>query len=198
MSAPSVMAPNAQRGAAVFLDRDGTLIAEAELVERPDQVVLLPGVAEAICALRSAGYRIIVVTNQSAIARGLLDVADLARVHEALRAQLLALGAVLDDVYFCPDAPDLAAEKTLPFALRKPGAGMLLLAAEEHDLELGGCWMIGDQLRDALAGRRAGCRGSLLVRTGRARLPEDALAAADGIFEDLSAAARFILAGRSD
>ncbi len=193
MSPSGVTGPSVQPGAAVFLDRDGTLIAEADLVERPEQVVLLPGVAESICALRSAGYRVIVVTNQSAIARGLLDVADLARVHQALRAQLLALGAALDDIYFCPDAPDIAAEKTLPFALRKPGAGMLLLAAEEHDLQLSRCWMIGDQLRDALAGRRAGCRGSLLVRTGRARLPEDALAAADGIFDDLSAAARFIL-----
>ena len=198
LSASRQTGPSVQPGAAVFLDRDGTLIAEADLVERPEQVVLLPGVAESICSFRTAGYRVIVVTNQSAIARGLLEVADLARIHQALRAQLQALGGVLDDIYFCPDAPDIAVERTLPFALRKPGAGMLLLAAKEHDLQLSRCWMVGDQVRDALAGRRAGCRGSLLVRTGRARLPKDSLAAADGIFDDLSAAARFILASRSD
>lgn len=77
--------------AAVFLDRDGTLIEENERVERPEQVVLLPAVAEAIRRLRSAGYRAIVVTNQSAIARGLLDEDRLARVHAALRSRLSTL-----------------------------------------------------------------------------------------------------------
>ena len=183
--------------AAVFLDRDGTLIEENERVEWPEQVVLLPGVAEAIRRLRSAGYRAIVVTNQSAIARGLLDEARLARVHAGLRSRLSTLGAGLDDIYFCPDAPDAQAEKDLPFALRKPGAGMLLRAAEEHGLVLSRCWMIGDQLRDVIAGRRAGCRGNLLVRTGRAPLPPaEASEKADGIFDDLSAAVQFVLSGQ--
>ncbi|MBK7947588.1 MAG: HAD family hydrolase [Deltaproteobacteria bacterium] len=183
-----------RRVAAVFLDRDGTLIEERELIERPDQVVILPGVAGAIRALRAAGYRIVVVTNQSAISRGRLDPDRLEAVHRALGDALRALGAPLDAIYFSPDPPDPDAEATKPSARRKPGAGMLLQAAAEHGLCLERSFMIGDQPRDALAGRRAGCRGSLLVRTGRAPLPADAAERADGIFDDLSGAVRFVLA----
>lgn len=179
---------------AVFLDRDGTLIEERDLVEWPEQLVILPGVAGAIRALRAAGFRIIVVTNQSAIARGRLDPTRLEAVHRALADALKALGAPLDAIYFSPDPPDPEAEATKPFARRKPGAGMLLQAAAEHGLCLERSYMIGDQPRDALAGRRAGCRGSLLVRTGRAPLPADAAERADGIFDDLSGAVRFVLA----
>jgi D-glycero-D-manno-heptose 1,7-bisphosphate phosphatase len=190
-------APSATSGGsapAVFLDRDGTLIEERGLVERPEQVVLLPGVAGAIQGLRQAGYLIVVVTNQSAIARGLLDLEGLDGVHRALRERLLRLGAAIDDIYSSPDPPDPEAEQSQPFAMRKPGAGMLLRAADEHGLDIAASWMIGDQVRDAIAGRRAGCRGSLLVRTGSAPLPDEAHEHAAGIFDDLSAAARFILA----
>ncbi|MFO0687484.1 MAG: HAD family hydrolase [Myxococcota bacterium] len=185
---PPVSAP------AVFLDRDGTLIEEAELVERPEQLVILPGVAEAIRALRAAGFRIVVVTNQSAIARGRLDVARLEAVHRALGERLRVLGAGLDAIYFSPDPPDPEAERSQPFARRKPGAGMLLEAAREHGLRLDRSWMVGDQPRDVLAGRRAGCLGSLLVRTGRTPVSAEAAPEADGVFADLAEAARFILA----
>ncbi|MBY0401797.1 HAD family hydrolase [Myxococcota bacterium] len=184
----------ASRGTpAVFLDRDGTLIEEHELVEYPSQIAILPGAAEAIRALRAAGYRIVVVTNQSAIARGRLDPARLDAVHRALADELRALGAPLDAIYFSPDPPDPEAERTNPRARRKPGAGMLLQAADEHGLRLDRSWMIGDQPRDALAGRRAGCRGNLLVRTGRTPLSAGAVDQADGVFDDLSEAARFVL-----
>lgn len=186
--------PEAPRGRpAVFLDRDGTLIEECDLVERPEQLVILPGVAESIRDLRAAGYRIVVVTNQSAIARGRLDPARLEVVHRALADGLQSRGAPIDAIYFSPDPPDPEAERTEPFARRKPGAGMLLQAAEEHGLRLDRSWMIGDQPRDALAGRRAGCRGSLLVRTGRSPLPADAAERADGVFADLAEATRFVL-----
>lgn len=178
---------------AVFLDRDGTLIEEIDLVERPEQIVILPGVVEAIRALRAGGFRIVVVTNQSAIARGRLDPERLEAVHRALADGLQSRGAPLDAIYFSPDPPDVEAERTQPLARRKPGAGMLLQAAREHGLRLDRSWMIGDQPRDALAGRRAGCRGSLLVRTGRAPLPADAAERADGVFADLAEAARFVL-----
>lgn len=183
-----------RRFPAIFLDRDGTLIEERDLIERPEQIVILAGVADAIRQLRAAGYRVVVVTNQSAIARGRLDHERLEAVHRALADQLRALGAPLDAVYFSPDPPDPDAEHRLPFARRKPGAGMLMQAAEEHGLLLAQSWMIGDQPRDALAGRRAGCRGSLLVRTGRSPLPEGAAEQADGVFADLSEAARFVIA----
>ena len=179
---------------AVFLDRDGTLIVEDERpVERPEQVVLLPGAAMAIRRLTAAGFRVVVVTNQSAVGRGWLDEADLARVHEALRQRIADQGGRIDAIYYSPDRPDQADEDD-PHAMRKPGAGMLLRAAREHRLDLARSWMIGDQLRDALAGRRAGCRGSLLVRSGRAPLPATAADEADALFDDLAGAVGHILA----
>lgn len=193
MSPPDLRAAPDRLPAAVFLDRDGTLIEERELVRSPEQIVLLPGVADAIRALRAAGYRIVVVTNQSGIARGTLAPEQLAAVHRALAARLEALGAPVDAIYFSPDGPDPEAERDRPFARRKPGAGMLLEAAADLGLALERSWMIGDQPRDAVAGRRAGCRGSLLVGSGRAPLPADALELADGVFADLAAAVDWLL-----
>lgn len=179
--------------AAVFLDRDGTLIVEdGAPVASPEQVVLLPGAATAVRRLRAAGYRIVVVTNQSAVGRGLLDEAELARVHAVLDARIAEQGGRLDAIYFSPERPE-EADLRDPLAMRKPGAGMLLRAAREHGLDLARSWMVGDQLRDALAGRRACCRGSLLVRTGLAPLPAEAAECADGLFDDLEAAAAHIL-----
>lgn len=183
----------AQR-AAIFLDRDGTLIEEGALISRPEQVRLLPGAAQSLERIRAAGYLAIVVTNQSAIARGQLEVSGLERIHDALRRQLADEGTRVDGIYFAPDAPDPQAEAADPRAWRKPGAGMLLRAAEDHGLALARCWMVGDQLRDIEAGRRAGCRGSLLVRTGAAALPEGDQRKADASFDDLGAAVDFILA----
>lgn len=184
--------------AAVFLDRDGTLIVEdGRPIARPEQVVLLPGAGAAVRRLRAAGYRIVVVTNQSAVGRGELSEVELARVHAALAARLAEQGGALDALYFSPDRPE-DVDGSDPFAMRKPGAGMLLRAAREHGLALPRCWMVGDQLRDALAGRRARCRGSLLVRTGVAPLPAEATAQADGLFDDLAAAADHILSANPD
>lgn len=188
--------PNAMaslRSAAVFLDRDGTLIEEDVLIARPEQLRLIPGADEAIRLLRAAGFRIVIVTNQSAVGRGWLSEASLARIHAALGELLAARGAPLDAIYSCTDLPDEAAEARAPDGRRKPGAGMLLEAARDLELDLSRSWIIGDQIRDAVAGRRAGCRGALLVRTGRAPLGEDAAHASDGLFSDLATAARHIL-----
>ncbi len=173
---------------AAFLDRAGSLIVEKCYLTRPEQVALLPGVPEGLRRLRAAGFACVVVTNQSAVGRGMMTEADLERVHAELRRQLSAAGAVLDGLYHCPavvEHPD-----------RKPAPGMLLRAARDLRLDLARSWMVGDALRDLLAGRNAGCRGGLFVRTGHApaglTLPGPDCYAVDH-FAD---AVRFILAVR--
>ena len=179
---------------AVFLDRDGTLIADRGPLLDPRALELLPGVPDALRRLAGAGYRLIVVTNQSAIGRGLLDLAGLERIHAALRAALAAEGTRIDDLYFCPDAPVAASAPESPTARRKPGAGMLFEAARDHALDLARCFMVGDQGRDTLAGKRAGCRASLLLRTGQGRSFIDRTSDYDVVCDDLQAAADWILA----
>lgn len=158
-------APN--RRPAVFLDRDGTLIEDTHYLVDPRHVRLLRGAAEALRRLQAAGFACVVVTNQSAIARGMLTEDGLRRVHEELSRQLAERGTALDGFYYCPEAPGADDPTVVEHPDRKPGPGMLLRAAAELGLDLGASWMIGDAISDALAGRNAGCRGSILVRTGR-------------------------------
>lgn len=142
---------------AIFVDRDGTLMDEVDYCRDPALVRAIPGAGDALRRGRRAGYKVILVTNQSGIGRGRLTVADFEAVQEELFRQLGA-GAI-DAVYYCPDAPGTASER------RKPAAGMLLDAARDHSLDLGASWMIGDKEADVEAGRRAGAR-TVLVRTG--------------------------------
>jgi len=186
--------PEAVRRAAVFLDRDGTLIEDRGPLFDPAGVVLLPGVAEALARLARAGYLRIVVTNQSAVGRGLLEPIGLDRIHAVLGRALAAAGASLDAIYACPDAPPTAGESESPIGRRKPGTGMLTEAARDHALDLSRCWMVGDQARDTLAGKRAGCRGSLLLRTGQGLASLERTADYDHVCEDLDAAVDWILA----
>jgi histidinol-phosphate phosphatase family protein len=173
---------------AVFLDRDGTLNEECGYVTQPEQVRLLAGAADAVRSLREAGLVCVVVTNQSAVGRGLMTEADLHRVHDELRRQLGAEGAALDGLYFCPALPGDDPE-------RKPAPGMLLRAAREMGLDLARSWMVGDSDRDLLAGRSAGCRGCILVRSGHDVAAALALLQdGDAVVADLAAAARLILA----
>ena len=144
---------------AVFLDRDGTIAEHVHYMRRPEEFRLLPGAGEAIARLNAAGNQIVVVTNQSGIARGYLTEAALGRIHLAMRRELARFGAWVDAVYHCAHHPDDGC------ACRKPRPGMLLRAAEELSLPLGRCVMVGDQPLDVLAGKAAGIR-TVLVRTG--------------------------------
>lgn len=179
---------------AVFLDRDGTLIEERCYLTRPEQVRLLPGAAKAVRRLRGAGLACVVVTNQSAIGRGLMTEDDLGRVHVELLRQLGATGTWLDGLYHCPLAPRGSDKTLIEHPDRKPGPGMLLRAAAELRLDLARSWIVGDSLSDLLAGRNAGCRGAILVRTGH---PLDARVGLPGpecrVAADLAEAARWIL-----
>lgn len=155
--------------AAVFLDRDNTLIEDPGYISSPDQVQLKPGAARALKELNQAGYAVVVVTNQSGVARGLFDERALHAIHERLRELIRTEGARIDAIYACPFlAGDAAKVETYrkDSQLRKPKPGMLLQAAGEMDLDLSASWMIGDGLRDVQAGRAAGCRTILLQPNG--------------------------------
>lgn len=174
---------------AVFLDRDGTLIRETGYLADPDAVELLPGAARALRDLAAAGYPLVVVSNQSGIARGLFSEARVHATMARLRAQLRARGVELTAIYFCPHHP----EQGCP--CRKPRPGLLERAADDLGLLLERSVMIGDKRIDAVAGREAGGRG-VLVRTGYGREEERAgggAPVADRVCEDLPGAAEWLL-----
>ena len=178
---------------AVFVDRDNTLIRDPGYLRDPDQVQLIPGAVESLQRLRSAGYPVIVVSNQSGVARGYLTEEDVAAIHERLNSLLIAKGAGVDAIYYCPYLDSVEAVRTeyrVDSDLRKPKPGMLLLAAREHGLDLSRSWMIGDGERDVQAGKSAGCRAILLATNG-----QTPSTAADHIAGDLPAAVDLILGG---
>jgi D-glycero-D-manno-heptose 1,7-bisphosphate phosphatase len=151
---------------AVFLDRDGTLIEHVHHLRRWEDVRLVPGAAATLNKLRAAGFVSVVVTNQSVVGRGMLDLEGLDRIHRELDAQLARENARLDALYYCTHSPAVSDQQTVEHPDRKPGPGMLLRAAQDHGLDLSRSWMIGDSLSDLLAGKNAGCRASILVMTG--------------------------------
>lgn len=176
---------------AVFLDRDGTLLPDAGHATRPEQLVLYPGAGEALVSLREAGAKLVVVSNQSAIARGWLDDAGLARMDRRLRSLVRAEGARLDATFYCPHHP----RYTGPCSCRKPEPGMIRNGLRRFDLDPGNCFLVGDTRSDMEAGRRAGLR-TVLVLTGygrRARREVLRRKLADKITRNLAGAARWIL-----
>jgi D-glycero-D-manno-heptose 1,7-bisphosphate phosphatase len=153
---------------AVFLDRDGTLVEEVPYLHEPDRVVLLPGVGAALRALATAGFALVVVTNQAGVARGLYDEAAVDATNRRL-ADLLAAQAVrLDGVWYCPHHPDgVVPAYARACAGRKPAPGMLHAAATTLGLDLPHSWLVGNRPGDAAAARAAGAQ-PLLVTTGAA------------------------------
>ena len=144
---------------AVFLDRDGVInrkAPEGEYVTRWEEIVFLPGVAQAILTLRRAGYHIIVISNQRCVAKGLLTANDLNTLHRRMCETLAAGGAIIDAAYYCPH------EKHTSCACRKPAPGLLLEAATNHNIDLKSSWMIGDSACDVEAGLSAGCKTAIL------------------------------------
>lgn len=176
------MAPN-EPAAAIFLDRDGTIMREVNYCSDPKQVEIFPGVPEALERLKAKGYKLVVISNQAGIGRGYFTEAQY-RLVEAEVARAV-LPATFDAVYFCPDRPDLATDR------RKPAPGMVLEAQRDHDLDLARSFFIGDKAVDIECGRNAGVR-TILVKTGYGA--KETHAAPDWIAEDLSAAADIILA----
>lgn len=143
---------------AIFLDRDGTLNEDLGYVHRPEDWRWLPGVPEALARFRAAGWLLVVVSNQSGLARGLFAPEALAALERWVDAALAPLGAAPDAWYHCPHLPEI----TGPCSCRKPLPGLILRACAELDIAPGASWMLGDRQRDVAAGVAAGCRAGLL------------------------------------
>jgi D-glycero-D-manno-heptose 1,7-bisphosphate phosphatase len=143
---------------AVFLDRDGTVIRDVQHVGKPEQVELIPGVAAAVKRLNEAAWPVVIVTNQSGIARGFFSSSDYERVRRRTEELLLSTGARIDATFMCPHHPDV----TGPCECRKPATLLFTQAASQLDLDVRRSWYVGDKLRDVLPARSLGGHGILV------------------------------------
>ena len=169
---------------AVFLDKDGTLIEDVPYNVDPERIRLTSGAAEGLRALHAAGYRLIVISNQSGVARGYFPEAALTGVRTKLHELLAEAGVALAGFYYCPHHPQGAvADYAVACACRKPRPGLLVRAAQEHGIDLRRSWFVGDILDDVEAGRRAGCR-TVLVDLGTEPPPADPLRRPDYVARD--------------
>jgi D-glycero-D-manno-heptose 1,7-bisphosphate phosphatase len=172
--------------AAVFIDRDGTIIEDADYCSHPKQVKVFPGVPEALRRLKSKGFKVIVITNQSGIGRGFFTVSQYRAVESEVSRQLG--NGLIDATYFCPDVPGQH------FSHRKPSPGMILQAEREHQIDLARSFFVGDKEIDVECGRNAGVR-TIRVQTGFDR--DVSGSAADWTAKDLPAAVQIILDAKS-
>ncbi len=167
---------------AIFLDRDGTLMRDVDYCGDPAQVEVFPGATDALRRLKRSGYKLIIITNQSGIARGYFKESEYRAVQ---REFLRQLGEdLIDDTYYCPDLPDTNSPR------RKPAPRMIFEAQRDHHLDLTGSYFIGDKTSDIACGRNAGVR-TILVQTGYCAHEIDCCA--DWIARDLARAAAIIL-----
>ncbi len=179
---------------AAFVDRDGVIVEDRGYAYRVADFALLPGAAAALRALQSAGYLLVVVTNQSGLARGLYTEADYEDFTAHMRARLEAEGVRLDAIEYCPHLPDAAVVRyRLDCECRKPQPGMLRRALAALAIDPATSVLIGDRATDIAAGRAAGIGRCLLVRSGQPLGAADS-ALADGTYDDLAACVRALLA----
>jgi len=172
----------------VILDRDGTINHDSDdFIKSPEEWRPIKGSLEGIARLTQAGYRVVVATNQSGIARGLLDTRTLFAIHDALQRAAAQVGGRIDAFFFCPHAADAACQ------CRKPRPGMLLEVARRFNVSLAGVYMVGDAQRDLEAAAAAGAR-PVLVLTGRGAETRDAgnLPPGTRVFSDLGAFAEHL------
>ncbi|OWQ48029.1 hypothetical protein CDL60_05415 [Roseateles noduli] len=178
---------------AVFVDKDGTLVEPDDAaIHDPSRLRLIPGAGEALARLSAAGLALVLVTNESGIARGAFTRVQFARLQGALLRRLKdEFGVVLDDVAVCPHGPD--AQGRPACLCRKPAPGMLTRAARAHGLDLSRSWMVGDLLDDVEAGHRAGATGLLLDTGGETAWRRSPLREPAGVFSDWPSLADHLL-----
>ena len=156
-------------GFGLFLDRDGTINEEVDFVTSAKGLHLIPGSAEAIREANELGLTVIIITNQSGVARGLLTEDQLLEIHKSLLDKLDDAGAHIDAIYYCPHHPEFGVgEYRIDCQCRKPRTGMLTMAAKEFSLDLARSFVIGDRMIDVQTGNNAGA-SSVLVLTGYGR-----------------------------
>lgn len=179
---------------ALFLDRDGTLVHPVHYPSRPEDLRLYPNLSPALHELQELGFLLVVITNQSGLARGYFSAADLQHMHSALQAELLGKGVRLSGIYYCPHHPDgVIADLAIDCQCRKPRPGLLLQAARELHIDLARSWFVGDILDDVEAGRLAGCR-TILVDLGTESAPDQVQRQPDFVARDTLHALRMISA----
>lgn len=179
---------------AILLDRDGTLVYPRHYPSRPADLRIYGGITPHLRKLQSAGFRVVVITNQAGIARGYLTEADLEQMHAYLRSELAKDGVQLDAIYYCPHHIEgVVKEYAMRCTCRKPQPGMLLRAAADLDLDLRRSWFVGDILDDIEAGNRAGCR-TVLVDLGTEAQPDRPLRTPHFVARDTRHALRIIRA----
>ena len=155
----------APKGAAVFLDRDGTLIREVNYLTAIEQIEVLPKVASALRLLRAHGFKLVMVTNQSVVARGALSEAGLQKIHAEIVNRLTQESAVLDGIYYCPHHPtDGLGDYRVVCECRKPKTGMIKRAAEDLHIDPTLSYVVGDQLTDIELASAVGATGILVGR----------------------------------
>lgn len=187
------MSPNFRR--AVFLDRDGTIIEDKGFICSFREVALYPNAVEALRIFKGQGYRLILTSNQSAVARGICSMEQVRELHRQLNDLLIKEGAGLDAIYFSPylEGGNIK-EYSRASECRKPSPGMILRACREHSLDPGSSIAIGDSRRDIEAGRRAGAE-TALVLTGKGQAERELIGnpgeMPDHIFSDILEAARY-------
>lgn len=148
---------------AVFLDRDGTLNEDPGYLGDPDEVKLLPGVLDGLFRLKNSGFKLIVISNQSGIARGLISEKDVINVNSQINVLLQEKDIQIDAFYFCPFHPDFNTEEECK--CRKPLPTMVFQAADEHKIDIRRSYLIGDSVQDIICGFNAGLK-TILVKTG--------------------------------
>jgi D,D-heptose 1,7-bisphosphate phosphatase len=171
---------------AVFLDRDGTIARDVVYCRRVEDFEILPGVPGAIRMLNRHNFKVVVITNQSGIARGYFTEDTLSRINEHMKKELAGHGARIDAIYYCSHHPDDNC------ACRKPKPGLILQAAREHDIETGLSYMVGDAIKDVEAGKAAGCR-TVWLNDGAKTTGDLAMMAPDYVTPTLLKAARWII-----
>lgn len=173
---------------AIFIDRDGTLIADKDYLHKPEDVEFVRGVITALKKAADAGFVIVMVTNQSGVGRGFFTLADVENVHQHIAREMAAENVSLLAIYTAPEAPDA------PSRGRKPSPLFLFDARDEYDIDLARSYMVGDKLIDLECGWNAGVRRSILVRTGYgAEVAEKADLRDAVVVDDLGAAVDWII-----
>ena len=179
---------------AVFLDRDGTINVEKDYLHKVEDFEFIDGVPEAIRALKRAGYLIIVVTNQSGVARGYYSLDDVAQLHEHVQRELAKHNTAIDAFYVCPHHPKKGIGEFLQKCdCRKGAPGMLLKAADDHGIDLSRSYMVGDKIADIEAGNNAGCLPILVLTGYGQREKQKIIKGKVKVCPDLAEAAKAIL-----
>lgn len=183
---------------AIFLDRDGTINIEKEYLSRVEDLQLIPGAAQGLSLLRHAGFKLVVVSNQSGVARGFFSEHRVLEINRALAAMLEKTGAIIDAWYYCPHHPDMGTSSCkTACSCRKPATGMVDLACEEIHIDLAHSLVVGDTMRDMELAWNCGM-DSVLVKTGHGmdmitHTPRRDLSRIDYIADDILDAAEWIV-----